>query len=350
MEISSTNQNMEQWNKFLLENESSFLQSFEWGKFQEKLGRKVWRLQIAENEEVVLQALVIKMALPLGKNFLYIPYGPCCKHDITNEQEKQAIGLLFEELEKIAKIAKSVYCYIEPFKALGSLNFKEPSFKEPSALQKPQKRVQPQKTLILDITQSEEDIFKGIQHKTTRYNIRFAEKQGVKFVEAEPTLANIDIFYNLLQKTSQRDKFNPYTKDYFTKLFSQLTDPRALSVNRPQGSVSLKLCFAEWQRKIVAASVLAFFGKRATYLYAASDYQYRNLMAPYFLQWKQILLAKKMGCTEYDFWGIDEKKWPGITYFKKSFGGKEVEYPEGVDIVFQKGWYEMYKMARMILR
>jgi len=44
-----------------------FLQSWHWGEFQRSLGRKVWSLEIGG--EIFL---VIKMNLPLNKNYLYL--------------------------------------------------------------------------------------------------------------------------------------------------------------------------------------------------------------------------------------------------------------------------------------
>ena len=72
-------------------------------------------------------------------------------------------------------------------------------------------------------------------------------------------------------------------------------------------------------------------------------------MAPYLLQWEQIKEAKKRGCIEYDFWGIDDKKWPGVTRFKKGFGGQEITYPGAFDLIFQPIWYRLYKIAKRII-
>ena len=71
-------------------------------------------------------------------------------------------------------------------------------------------------------------------------------------------------------------------------------------------------------------------------------------MATYILHWEIIKYAKENGFNEYDFWGIDEKKWPGVTRFKKGFGGREVEYAGSYDYVFQPFWYKLYNLYRKL--
>ncbi|PIR92771.1 hypothetical protein COT99_04470 [Candidatus Falkowbacteria bacterium CG10_big_fil_rev_8_21_14_0_10_43_10] len=61
-----------------------------------------------------------------------------------------------------------------------------------------------------------------------------------------------------------------------------------------------------------------------------------------------IKLAKKLGYAKYDFYGIDEKKWPGVTRFKRGFGGGEINYQGCFDIVFNNKWYEIYKLVKWL--
>jgi len=44
------------------------------------------------------------------------------------------------------------------------------------------------------------------------------------------------------------------------------------------------------------------------------------------LIWESMLLFKKMGYRWYDLGGVNEKKWPGITSFKRGVGGYEFVY------------------------
>ena len=67
-------------------------------------------------------------------------------------------------------------------------------------------------------------------------------------------------------------------------------------------------------------------------MYAAASDAGKKLFAPTLCAWEAIKLSKKHGSKIFDFEGIyDErfplKSWHGFTRFKKSFGGREIEYP-----------------------
>ena len=111
----------------------------------------------------------------------------------------------------------------------------------------------------------------------------------------------------------------------------------------------VKLFLAKYQNKIIAANLICFFGQTATYLHGASDYNFRQIMASHLLQWQAICQVKSQGLKYYDFYGIDEKKWPGVTRFNKGFTGQEITYPGAFDLVFQPGWYKIYNLARRVL-
>ena len=77
-----------EYNRFVTGSESgSFLQSWEWGEWQSVLGRTVYRFKILDAGEVQIGSIqLIKMPLPLGKYYLYAPYGPALndKFQISN--------------------------------------------------------------------------------------------------------------------------------------------------------------------------------------------------------------------------------------------------------------------------
>jgi len=298
------------WNQFIVQNSGSFLQSWQWGDFQEALGRKIWRIEIHG-----LKGLVIRHDLPFGKNYLYCPRGPI--GEITN----YTFQAFLEKVKKIAEEEKSIFLKIEP-----QNNFQFSIFN----FQKSQKQIQPQKTLILDITKSEEELLKQM-HQKTRYNVGLAQKKGVV---VEISNSESQAFFGLLEQTAKQDKFHLHPKEYYQKMLE---------------FDIIKLFLAKYQDKIIVANLVCFFGQTAVYLHGASDYNFRHLMAPYLLQWQAICQARKQGLKYYDFWGIDEKRWPGVTRFKKGFGGQETAYPGAFDLIFQPWWYQGYNLARRVL-
>lgn len=281
--------------------EKSFLQSKEWLGFQKSLGRKVWQVEGTS---------VIKYELRLRKNYLYSPY---CESKFLSEK-------LLNEIKTIAKNENAIFLKIEP---LDKIDFQKLGFIKSH-------NIQPQKTLILDIIKSEQELLEKM-HSKTRYNIGLAEKKGVKVKKDKNSF---DEFWRLMEETTKRDGFHAHPKEYYRKL---LEIP------------GVELFVADFENKIIAVNIVVFYEKIAIYLHGASDYEQRNLMAAPLLQWEQIKEAKKRGCAEYDFWGTDENKWPGVTRFKKGFGGREVEYFGAYDLIFQPLWYKIYKLARKIL-
>jgi len=309
----------EQWDQFIIKNNGSFLQSWLWGEFQESLGRQVWRI-----EKDNLKALVIRYNLPLGKNYLYCPRGPI-----------GPIETFLEKVKEIGQKEKSIFFKIEPDRDCPLDTVLEATtVPKGLSLFRSSKQIQPQKTLVLDISKPEEELLSQI-HSKTRYNIRLAQKKGVTIEESSE---KIDDFLRLSKETAKRDRFHLHPQGYYQKM---------LEVLGQEGMI--KLFLAKCKNQIVAANLVCFFGQTATYLHGASDYNSRQLMAPHLLQWHAICQAKQLGLKYYDFRGIDEKKWPGVTRFKKGFAGQEITFPGAFDLVFDKLWYFMYKIARKVL-
>jgi peptidoglycan pentaglycine glycine transferase (the first glycine) len=308
----------EQWDQFIIEDKGSFLQSWTWGEFQESLNRKIWRLKIER-----LKGLVVKRNLPLGKGYLYCPRGPVGQVAEDNFQKFLA------QVKRIGQTEKSIFFKIEP--PVGASLLTTP-FKESKD------QIQPVKTLILDISQPEEELLAQM-HQKTRYNIRLAQRKGVKIeISSGNYPQEVEKFLELSAATAKRDKFHLHSQTYYRKMMEFLGR---------EGMI--KLFLAKYQGRIIVANLICFFGQTATYLHGASDHNFRHLMAPHLCQWRAILEAKRLGCQHYDFWGIDEQRWPGVTRFKKGFNGQEVDYPGSFDLVFRPFWYRLYHLAKKFL-
>jgi hypothetical protein len=177
-----------------------------------------------------------------------------------------------------------------------------------------------------------------------RYNIKVAQKNGVQ-VRKTHKKKDLNAFYEILQKTSVRDGFGVHKKAYYQKWLES-------GEKNDWGT----LFVAEQGGKIIGGLLLAWYGETAIYYYGASDHAYRNLMAPYLLQWEAICNAKKRGMKIYDFLGIappeakETHPWKGITEFKEKFGGQKIRYPEAKEYVFKPILYRILCAAKRLKR
>ena len=290
-----------------------FLQSWLWGDFQQKLGRKIWRWAIKKDGKTITQALIVKRQLPLGLGYLYCPRGPLFQDGCN----KEASRLLITKIKSIAKKEKAIFFRFEPLKEVDLIS---PKLKVYS--------VQPNQTAILDLSISEDEILEKM-HSKTRYNIRLAQKKGVIIKESK----NINLFWDLLKQTAQRENFRSHSFNYYQELLNcEFT----------------KLYVAKYDNKILAAHLVIFFNKIVFYVHGGSSREFRQVMSPHLLHWHVLREAQEKGYKFYDFWGIDEQKWPGFTKFKMSFGGEKIIYPGTFDLPLSKFWYNLYKIGKAI--
>jgi lipid II:glycine glycyltransferase (peptidoglycan interpeptide bridge formation enzyme) len=303
--------------------DGGFLQSTHWFDFQKKLGEEAFFVETTNNK-----VLIIENKLPLVGSYFYIPRGPVFGSDKKDNQ----------------KLVKAIKVKAQE-KKVGWIRF-EPQQKEDlkliqDKLIKSKKNHQPAETLVLDLKQSQENILAGMKQKT-RYNIRLSEKKGIK-IKVSNNQQDLDILWDLIQETAERDGVSFHGRNYYKKMINTI----------PKENLELLLA-SDRNDKIIGAVLISYFGKVAGYLHGASSGQHRNLMANYLLQWEAIKRAKKKGMEKYDFFGIavkkNQKKWAGITRFKKGFCPKcePVIFPGCYDLVLSSGKYIIYRCIQMV--
>lgn len=337
----------DKWNDFVLANQGSFLQSFEWGQIQESQGRKVWRLwlideKIDENQPIFC-AQIVGHNLPFSKNYLYAPHGPIFRRGIIDkiseignflDKKREYFSKFLNTAEDLCQKENAVFLRMEPLlKSEMHLNYLLEA-----ALKKSDKEIQPSRTIILDLEKSEEELLSEMKSKT-RYNIGLAERHGVKIIRCGglDKEKHFEKFWELLEETSKRDKFYLHSKKNYDKI-----------LNMKSECFRNELYLAVLGGEVLAGAMINFFNNKAVYLHGASLSKRRDIMAPYLLHWEIIKDAKNNSFKQYDFWGISEK-WPGVTRFKQGFGGKEIKYLGAFDLIVDKKWYFLYSLARKIL-
>ncbi|MDO8565786.1 MAG: peptidoglycan bridge formation glycyltransferase FemA/FemB family protein [Candidatus Moranbacteria bacterium] len=344
--------------------ETEFLQSEEWLKFQEATGKETVRLSSDG-----FSANGILYMLPMVGKYLYVPRGPIAgiKYQVSG------IGYGMERLIEESKKRRANWIRIEPEteemleeikKELETLRPLRQAQGRPEEFEGRQAQgdnlsvvkaphdMQPRETFVMDITPGLETLLAQMKPKT-RYNIGLAEKRGVKvFATREEKYKQA--FLDLITATANRKEITPHPRAYYEKFFTDLPEE------------TCQLFVAEYDGKVLAANLLITYGTRATYLHGGSGNEYRDVMAPYLLQWKQIQYAKERGCTEYDFGGIKtvnnqqstdngkqktrgKNSWEGITRFKTGFapGTQPTVFPGTYDIVLNQSKYALYNRLRL---
>lgn len=316
-----------------MKNKIDFLQSEEWRKFQESTGKRTSKVSSDE-----FWANIIEHKLPIVGKYFYIPKGPVV--GIRNHETR-----IINELIGLAKKESAGWIRIEPAdeeilakikRTLCILGHKV------SKIKKAPHDMQPREILVIDIMKPEEQLLNEMKPKT-RYNMRLAEKKGVKILSESRALGKqyFEEFLRLIKITCKRDGIVPHPENYYRKMVEIIPED------------NLKLYAAEYQGKIIAANLVIFYGNTATYLHGASDNEHRNVMAPYLLQWRQIQDAKKAGYTKYNFGGVktnSHSSWAGITKFKTGFSPntKTTEFPGSYDIIINSFKYKIYRFLQKI--
>lgn len=302
----------------------SFLQTTEWLEFQKEAGHKVWRF-----DDGKIQANIIKYRLPFRKSYLYIPHGPEIFFEDIKGGIKNELSNFFKYLKDLARSEKAIFVKIEPLSDM----VMELLYRR--GIRRSSKQVQPYRTVVIDLDLPEEHLL-GRMHQKTRYNINLSEKKDLRFYES----SDVGTFWKLLKQTSEQDQFGTHPKEYYEKMLKFFVGG---------GGMKAKLFFVSYDKKPIAGEIAMLYGDTMYYLHGAMDRDHKNLMAPYFMHWEIMKWAKTQGLHNYDFWGIDANKWPGVTRFKLGWGGNTVEYPGSFDIPVSRIWYWAYSLARKVL-
>ncbi|MFQ5610515.1 MAG: lipid II:glycine glycyltransferase FemX [Anaerolineae bacterium] len=303
------------------------LQSWPWGELKSRFGWGAVRLWV---EEAGAAAQVLFRKLPLGLSVAYIPKGP-----LLDWEKPAAVEAFLQAAHSIARRRRAIFLKIEPDVS----DDRAPDLTRYGFRHAPP--VQPRRTSVISISGSEAEILAGMKQKT-RYNIRLA---GRKRVTIRPgTVADLPVFYELSQITARRNGFGIHRPAYYRTAFEVFPPERRA------------LLLAEFEGQPLAALMVFAQGKRAYYLYGASNNLERQRMPAYLLQWEAIRWARRAGCTTYDLWGVPDADeatleanfrgrqdglW-GVYRFKRGFGGQLVRSAGAFDYVYNWPLYRLY--------
>lgn len=324
--------NRGEWDRFWGEHAPQALfQSWAWGEVVKRQSIPVARFGLYDGSCLVGMYQVVTVRARRG-TYLHIRHGPVIIG--TNPEVWECI-ITF--LQNFAKDQRASFIRMNPpFEDTKTNHILLRSFgMRPAAVHE----VDAERCWVLDITPDEESLLSGMR-KTTRYEIRRSEKVEIRVVSStDPT--DLDKFFGLYQKTSQRQHFVAHTgiRDEF-------------EVFAGEGNAVLLLGYHE--HTLLSAAIILFSGRQAIYHHGASSPT--KFPVNYAVQWKAIREAKRRGMRIYNFWGIapavtKNHPWQGLTLFKTGFGGQEVRTIHAHDLPLSPRywvtrsieWWEMRK-------
>jgi lipid II:glycine glycyltransferase (peptidoglycan interpeptide bridge formation enzyme) len=315
-----------EWNQFIQNHpDAHLLQLGEWGELKNDFGWKPVRF-ILDNQ-VGVQILFRR--LPLGLTLGYMPKPVFSDRFLTIGDE------FWKEVDLICRQNRAVFLKIEP-----DLWEDEIQLSSVRTFKTSPHNIQPPRTVVVSIKEAEEEILARMKSKC-RYNVRLAEKKGITVRAWE----DVSAFHEMMTVTGGRDGFGVHSREYYQ---------RAYELFHPKGTCELLV--AEYEGRPLASLMVFANGKRAWYVYGASNDQERNRMPTYLLQWEAIRWAKAYGCDEYDLWGVPDENedvleaqfesrhdglW-GVYRFKRGFGGEVKRAAQALDRVYNPILYWAY--------
>lgn len=322
------------------------LQTWEWAEVKAQTGWKrlpqIWR--DAEGK-VAAAAMVLQKPIRLGgfaakTCILYIPRGP-----LLNWADVGLRSKVLDDLQALARREGAIFLKLDAEVMLGR---GEPGAAE--AIELPtgrametelsrrgwkysQDQIQFRNTVWISLEGDVEE-WLGRMKQKSRYNIRLAEKKGVRIREGEE--GDLPILYDMYTRTSIRDGFVIRPKEYYLMVWQKFI----------QAGMAIPLV-AEVEGEAIAGMVLFWFGKKAWYMHGMSLEKHRDKMPNHLLQWQAMRIAKEHGAAIYDLWGAPEQfteqdgMW-GVYRFKQGLGGEVIRTLGAWDYPARPLLYRLY--------
>lgn len=391
-----------------------FMQTSEWGKIKSLQGS--WTYQcvgLFEDEQLVASAMLLLRKIPVfGSTICYAPRG-----FMIDYHDMSLVQTFTLELVKWAKKKNICYIMCDPdvyycakdkngniieeypdfIKEMEKLGYLHQGFNQ--AFEK----TQPRYTYRLDLTRPESEITAGFS-KIIRTQMKNTQEYGIECEIAD----NIDLFYEILSDTAERNHFIESPKKYYQDIYDLLKEKdmarcytakyypsrhltylrqkqsdllqedaqlieklkeypnQKVSINRRKqietqlDKLKKTIAKTEDMQKLYPDGIVLSSGitvctkHRAWLVYGGNRTELREAGANYAIKQFEIFDDKQRGYEFVDFFGTcsDECTDPaltGIHDFKKKFGSTYIEFPGEFHYVLKpityKLWIKLYPWA-----
>ncbi|KKT44196.1 MAG: Methicillin resistance protein [Parcubacteria group bacterium GW2011_GWA2_44_15] len=320
---------------------ASFIQSPEWLDFLRGEGHQADMVNFYEGEKIMATGLFQKINFA-GGSYAECALGPTFLQRVSLAQREIDMEQIVAQAKKIgakAKVDFVRFIFAEDWSEELAQVLYEHGALQPKVLKH---SLVPVDTRWLLTNISEEKFLETMRPKT-RYNLKVSwrHRAVVKEIKDKPSW-----WYPLLSQTAQRDGIKIFSEEHYEKL---------LALRNIDSKLQTYLFAVEIDGHIASAALCVSYGQTMTYLHGASDYNYRQFMAPFALHFGIWQRVKERGFLYYDLWGTNpsprelawryKAKWEGLSRFKIGFGGLEKNYLGCFDIPINKGKYRFLALV-----
>ncbi len=314
-----------EWDAFLSATPGGhYAQTSLWAQIKAQQGWRSARVIATRGVCVVGGAQLLMRPLPLLGAVGYVPRGPLCARDA-----REVAGECLDALSRLARSHAVRYLVIQPPPGEEALvrHLTARGFR-PSDVE-----VTPTATVLLDLRSDPDVLLARMKHKT-RYNIRLAERKGVRVREGGAD--DLPLFHRLMAATAQRNGFHTYPEAHFRHIWQTLA---------PYGYA--RLFVAEVADEPASALFAIPFGDTVTYWRGAWSGEHGNHHPNEAMHWAAIRWARAQGYRWYDLDGLDasiaaalargeplDPRERSDAAFKLGFGGQAALFPGSYDYVF----------------
>src|SRR3989338_1237985 len=276
--------------EYIVDNDGHPMQLWGWGEVKASHGWKAERVFVQDGEVIVGAAQLLTRPLPsMLKGITYIPRGP-----VTDMPTREVVLQALADSTKVS--IGSVALTIEPdWTAIVA----------PSGWHSSQNHILIPRTLILDLTKTEDQLL-AVMNKKTRQYIRKSSNDGVtiKRIKSHDAIGECLKIYH---QTAERAGFALHDDQYYYDIASELGDFSPI--------------FAAYSGdRMVAFLWPIISGSRLFELYGGMNDEGQQLRANYALKWQVIKTMKEWGIERYDMNGLLND---GVSTFKQSFADHE---------------------------
>jgi len=178
---------------------------------------------------------------------------------------------------------------------------------------------QPARSRWIDLARPGDELWADLRGKWRQY-VQKARRSGV--VITEGVASDLPAFYAIYAETAERAGFTYRTEATYRAVFAEFAARGAarLLFARDEGGAP------------VATLMLIGWGRRVVEPYGGMTVAGAASRANYLLKWEAIRSSQERGFATYDLWGLSHA---GIEQFKTGFGGREVTYVGGLELVVQ---------------